>query len=152
METTTNLKRRTSSREGAAKKVCSGPPCPEDPLEGPSNAFSPKPLPQQAPPHLPFPPPLLSLPPPILPLPPPPPPPLAPPPPPQHHTSQHAPPDQKCSCDTMSWIYAHTCIHTCVCAPIPVCVCVCVYVYIYIYIYVCTHAHTHLYTHIYVAR
>ena len=66
METTTNLKRRRSSGEGAAKKVCSGPPCPEDPLEGPSNAFSPKPLPQQAPPHLPFPPPLLSLPPPIL--------------------------------------------------------------------------------------
>ena len=91
------LEHISSSGEGAAKKVCSGPPCPEDPLEGPSNAFSPKPLPQQAPPHLPFPPPLLSLPPPIHLPPPPPPPPLAPPPPPQHRTPQHAPPEQKCS-------------------------------------------------------
>ena len=100
METTTNLKRRRSSGEGAAKKVCSGPPCSEDPLEGPSNALPPKPLLQQAPPQLPFPP-LIPLPPPILPLPPPPPPPLAPPlaplPPPQHHTPQHVPPEQKCS-------------------------------------------------------
>ena len=98
METATNLKRRRSSREGAAKKVCSGPTCPEDPLEGPSHAFLPKPkhLPQQAPPNLQIPPPVLSLPPPILPLPPPPPlilPP--PPPPPQYRTPQHAPPEQK---------------------------------------------------------
>ena len=105
METATNLKRRRSSREGAAKKVCSGPPCPEDPLEGPSHAFppKPKPLPQQAPLNLQFPPLLLSLLPPILPLPPPPPlplppPPLLPPPPPQYRTPQHAPPpEQKCS-------------------------------------------------------
>ena len=87
METATNLKRRRSSGEGAAKKVCSGPPCPENPLEGPSNAFPQKPPPQQAPLHLPFLPPLLSLPPPLLPLPP-----LAPltlpplPPSPQYHT------------------------------------------------------------------
>ena len=60
------------------------------------------------------------------------------------------------SCDTMSWIYAHICIHTCVCAPIPVCVCV----YVYMYMCVCAHAHTHLhactrtrtYTHIYMWR
>ena len=59
-------------------------------------------------------------------------------------------------CDTMSWIYAHICIHTCVCAPIPVCVCV----YVYMYMCVCAHAHTHLhactrtrtYTHIYMWR
>ena len=98
METATNLKRR-SSGEGAAKKVCSGPTCPDDPLEGPSYAFppKPKPLPQQAPPNLRFPPPLLSLPPPILPLPPPPPLPLPPPTSPQYRTPQHAPPEQKCS-------------------------------------------------------
>ena len=57
------------------------------------------------------------------------------------------------SCDTISWIYTHTCIHTCVCALIHVCVCVCVCVYIYIYIYtstcMCVYAHTHTYTHIY---
>ena len=99
METATNLKRRRSSGEGAAKKVCSGPPCLEEPLEGPSNVFSPKPkpLPQQAPLNLQFPPPLLSLPPPILPLLPPPPLPLPPPPLPQNRTPQHAPPEQKCS-------------------------------------------------------
>ena len=66
------------------------------------------------------------------------------------------------SCDTMSWIYAHTCIHTCVCAPIHVCACVCVCMYIYIcmfapthtrtYMHTHTHTHTHIYTHIYVAR
>ena len=69
-------------------------------------------------------------------------------------------------CDTMSWIYAHTCIHTCVCAPIPVCacvcVCVCVFVCMYIYICVCApthtrtymhaHTHAHTYTHIYMWR
>ena len=49
-------------------------------------------------------------------------------------------------CDTMSWIYAHTFIRTCVCVPIHVCVCV------YIYIYIYTHAHPHTYTHIYVTR
>ena len=66
----------------------------------------------------------------------------------------------RASCDTMSCIYAHTCIHTCVCAPISVCVCVCVYIYIYIYGCVrprthaptCTHTHTHTYTHIYMWR
>ena len=49
-------------------------------------------------------------------------------------------------CDTMSWIYAHTCIHTCVCAPICVCVCVCVYIHIRPRAGVCTH--TRLYKHI----
>ena len=49
METTTNLKRRRNSGEGAAKKMCSGPSYPEDPLEGPSNAHPPKqPFPQKA--------------------------------------------------------------------------------------------------------
>ena len=72
METAMNLKRRRNSEEGAAKKKCSGPPCPEDPLEGPSNAYPPKQsLHQQVPLHVPllphFPP--LSLPPPPLPLP-----------------------------------------------------------------------------------
>ena len=38
METSTNLKRRRDSGERAAKKVCAGPSCTEDPLEGPSNA------------------------------------------------------------------------------------------------------------------
>ena len=89
METATNLKRRRSSGEGCGKKVCSGPPYPEDPLEGPSNAFPQKPLPQQAPLQLPFPPPFLSFP------PPPPLPPLRPPPPPQYRTPQHAPPEQQ---------------------------------------------------------
>ena len=102
METATNLKRRRSSGEGAAKKVCSGPTCPEDPPEGPSYAFLPKakPLPQPAPANSQIPPPLLSLPPPILPLPPPPPlilPPCPPPPPPQYPTQQHAPSEPKCS-------------------------------------------------------
>ena len=48
-------------------------------------------------------------------------------------------------CDTMSWIYAHTCTHTCVCAPIHVCVCV----YIYTPTHMCAHTHTHTptYTH-----
>ena len=45
----------------------------------------------------------------------------------------------------MSWIYAHTCIHTYVCAAIHVCV----YIYMYIYIYIrprtCVCAHTHIY-------
>ena len=93
METATNLKRRRSSGEGAAKKVCSGPTCPEDPLEDPSHAFppKPKPLPQQAPPNPQIPPPLLSLPPPLI-LPP-----FPPPPPPQYRTPQHAPLKQKCS-------------------------------------------------------
>ena len=73
METTSNLKRRRDSGEGAAKKICGGPSCTEDPLEGPSNAYPQmQPLPQQVPNHLlllaPFPP--LSLPPPPLPLPP----------------------------------------------------------------------------------
>ena len=73
METTSNLKRRRDSGEGAAKKMCAGPSCTEDPLEGPSNAYPQmQPLPQQVPSHLPllapFPP--LSLPPPPLPLPP----------------------------------------------------------------------------------
>ena len=72
METTTNLKRRRDSGEGAAKKVRAGPSCTEDPLEGPSNAHHQKqPLPQQVsmqiPLLAPFPP--LSLPPPPLPLP-----------------------------------------------------------------------------------
>ena len=67
MEMATNLKTRRSSGEGATKKMCSESPCPEDPLEGPSNAFPQKPLPQQTPLQLPFPPPFLSLPPPPLP-------------------------------------------------------------------------------------
>ena len=58
-------------------------------------------------------------------------------------------------CDTMSWIYAHICIHTCVCACTHTCVRVYVCMYIYICIYahaqvcVCahTHTHTHLHTH-----
>ena len=87
METATNLKRRRSSGEGTTKKMCSGPPCLEDPLEGPSNAFPQKFLPQQAPLQLPFPPPFLSL----------PPPPLPPLPPPQYRTPQHAPSEQQCS-------------------------------------------------------
>ena len=73
METTTNLKRRRDSGEGAAKKMRAGPSGTEDPLEGPSNAHHQKqPLPQQVPMQIPllapFPP--LSLPPPPLPLPP----------------------------------------------------------------------------------
>ena len=73
METSTNLKRRRDSGEGAATKVCAGPSGTEDPLEGPSNAYPQKqPLPQQVPMQVPlmapFPP--LSLPPPPLPLPP----------------------------------------------------------------------------------
>ena len=73
METTTNLKRRRDSGEGAAKKVRAEPSDTEDPLEGPSNAHHQKqPLPQQVPMQIPllapFPP--LSLPPPPLPLPP----------------------------------------------------------------------------------
>ena len=85
METCTNLKRRRNSNEGAAKKICAGPPCIDDPLEGPSNAFQPppqQPPPQQAPTQMPipFPPPL-----PLLP------PPFPPPPPPQYRITQHAP-------------------------------------------------------------
>ena len=34
METCMNLKRRRNSNEGAAKKMCTGPPCIDDPLEG----------------------------------------------------------------------------------------------------------------------
>ena len=50
METSTNLKRRRDSGEGAAKKMCAGPSSTEDPLEGPSNAYPQKqPLPQQVP-------------------------------------------------------------------------------------------------------
>ena len=58
-------------------------------------------------------------------------------------------------CDTMSWIYTHTCIHTCVCVCTHTCVRVCMHIYIYIYAHahVCAHAHihtaTHTYTHIY---
>ena len=50
-------------------------------------------------------------------------------------------------CHSMSWIYAHTCIHTCVCALIHVCV----YIYIYTPTNICVHTylHTHTYTHIY---
>ena len=73
METSTNLKRRRDSGEGAAKKVCAGPSCTEDPLEGHSNAYPQKqPLPQQVPIPVPLlaPFPSLSLPPPPLPLPP----------------------------------------------------------------------------------
>ena len=65
-------------------------------------------------------------------------------------------------CDTMSWIYAHTCIHTCVCVHPYKCVCMYIYIYIYVRIYTPTHMcvhththtyiHTHIYTHIYVAR
>ena len=88
METSTNLKRRRDSGEGAAKKVCAGPSGTEDPLEGPSNAYPQKqPLPQQAPMQVPllapFPP--LSLPPPHLPLPP-----MFPP---QYCIPQNAPPE-----------------------------------------------------------
>ena len=75
METTTNLKRRRNSGEGATKKMCAWPPCTDDPLEGPSNAF--QPTPQQPPPQqtlpqtpIPFPPPPFP-PPPLPPLPPP---------------------------------------------------------------------------------
>ena len=53
-------------------------------------------------------------------------------------------------CDTMSWIYAHTCIHTCVCAPIHVCVCV--YIYIYTPTHMCVHTHTHTHTYVYEKR
>ena len=53
-----------------------------------------------------------------------------------------------CHCDTMSWIYAHICIHTCVCAPIRVCVCVCIYIYMPTHMCVHTHTpHTHARTH-----
>ena len=88
METSTNLKRRRDSGEGAAKKVCAGPSCTEDLLEGPSNAYPQKqPLPQQVPMQVPllapFPP--LSLPPPPLPLPP-----MFPP---QYCIPQNAPPE-----------------------------------------------------------
>ena len=49
-------------------------------------------------------------------------------------------------CDTMSWIYAHTCIHTCVCVH-PY-MCACAYIYIYMrHVDVCTHTHTHIYTY-----
>ena len=40
METFTNLKRWRNSNEGAAKKICAGPPCIDDPLEGPLMPFS----------------------------------------------------------------------------------------------------------------
>ena len=86
METTTNLKRRRSSGEGAAKKMCAGPPCTDDPLEGPSNAFQPtpqQPPPQQTLPRIPIP----------FPPPPFPPPPLPPLPPSQYPTPQHVPPE-----------------------------------------------------------
>ena len=88
METSTNLKRRRDSGKGAARKVCAGPSCTEDPLEGPSNAYPQKPpLPQQVPIQVPllvpFPP--LSLPPPPLPLPP-----MFPP---QYCIPQNAPPE-----------------------------------------------------------
>ena len=80
METFTNLKRRNSN-EGAAKKICAGSPCIDDPLEGPSNAFQPPS--QQAPTQMPIPfPPLLFLPPPFPPSPPP-----------QYRIPQHAPPE-----------------------------------------------------------
>ena len=49
-------------------------------------------------------------------------------------------------CDTMSWIYAHTCIHTCVCAPIHVCMCI----YIYTPTHMCVHTYTHTYIHTYI--
>ena len=60
-----------------------------------------------------------------------------------------------CHCDTMSWIYAHICIHTCVCvcAPIRVCVCVCIYIYIRPHTCVCTHTphtRTHARTYIHI--
>ena len=87
METCTNLKRRRISYEGAAKKMCAGPPCIDDPLEGPSNAFQPppqQPPPQQSPTQMPipFPPPV-----PFLPHP------FPPPPPPQYRIPQLAPPE-----------------------------------------------------------
>ena len=41
METFTNLKRRRNSNKRATKKICAGPPCIDDSLEGPSNAFHP---------------------------------------------------------------------------------------------------------------
>ena len=47
------------------------------------------------------------------------------------------------ACDTMSRIYAHTCIHTCACAPIHVCMCV----YVYTPMHMCVHTHAHLHTH-----
>ena len=86
MVTTTNLKRRRNSGEGAAKKMFAGPPCADDPLEGPSNAFQPtpqQPTPQQTLPRIPIP----FLPPPF------PPPPLPPLPPSQYPTPQHVPPE-----------------------------------------------------------
>ena len=49
--------------------------------------------------------------------------------------------------DTMSWIYAHTCIHTCVSGPILVCVCIYIYIYIRPRTCVCTHTHTHTHTY-----
>ena len=48
-------------------------------------------------------------------------------------------------CDTMSWIYAHTCIHTCVCVHLYMCACV--YIYIYTPTHMCVHTHTPTYTH-----
>ena len=50
------------------------------------------------------------------------------------------------NCDTMSWIYAHTCIYMCAC------VCVCIYIYIYANTHVCAHTHTptHTYTRTYI--
>ena len=53
------------------------------------------------------------------------------------------------SCDTMSWIYAHICIHTCVCAPTHVCMCVCIYIRPRTCVCTHTHTYTHIYTHIY---
>ena len=83
METTTNLKRRRDSGEGAAKKVCAGPSSTDDPLEGPSNAYPQKqPLPQQVPIQAPL----------MAPLPPPRPLPLPPMFPPQHCIPRNAPP------------------------------------------------------------
>ena len=52
-------------------------------------------------------------------------------------------------CDTMSWIYAHTCIHTCVCTPIHVCVCIYIRSRTCVYTHTRLHTHTHTYTHIY---
>ena len=78
MDTSTNLKRRRNSGEGASEKMCSRPSYPEGPLEGPSNAF-----PQRQPlPQTPLQPPLPSPPPP-------------PPPPPQYHIPQHVPSKQQ---------------------------------------------------------
>ena len=51
-------------------------------------------------------------------------------------------------CDTMCWIYTHTCIHTCVCVHPYMCACVCIYMRPRTC--VCTHTYTHIHIHTYI--